>query len=74
MNPTLTLRAGELTATLAPNVGGSIASFYSQRGSQQQHWLRPNNAPDPAMPWAMVQRPAIRGPPAEARWRSWCRR
>jgi aldose 1-epimerase len=59
MTPTLELRAGELVATLAPTVGGSIASFYSQRGQQRQHWLRPNDAPDPAKPWAMASFPLV---------------
>jgi aldose 1-epimerase len=59
MTPTVELRAGELVATLAPSVGGAIASFYSQRGQQQQHWLRPNAAPNPAQPWAMASFPLV---------------
>ena len=59
MTPIIELRAGELVATLAPTVGGAIASFYSQRGTQQQHWLRPNDAPNPAMPWAMASYPLV---------------
>jgi aldose 1-epimerase len=55
----IALRAGELVATLAPSVGGSIANFYSQRGHQLQHWLRPNDAPNPAMPWAMASFPLV---------------
>ena len=53
MTLTIELRAGELVTTLAPAVGGAIANFYSQRGTQQQHWLRPSEVPDPAMPWTM---------------------
>ena len=41
----INLSAGELRATLAPNVGGSIASFsreWQQDGRQRSmHWLRP---------------------------------
>ncbi|MEO5795529.1 MAG: aldose 1-epimerase [Rhodoferax sp.] len=59
MTPILELRAGELIATLAPAVGGAIASFYSQRGDQQQHWLRPNTAPNPATPWTMASYPLV---------------
>ena len=59
MNPTLELRAGELVTILAPTVGGAIANFYSQRGGQQQHWLRPNTAPNPATPWTMASYPLV---------------
>ncbi|WP_394790619.1 aldose 1-epimerase [Rhodoferax sp.] len=59
MTSSLELRAGELVLDLAPGVGGAIARFYSQRGTQQQHWLRPNTAPDPAQPWAMASYPLL---------------
>ncbi len=59
MTSLIALRAGEMVATLAPLVGGSVASFYSQRGGQQQHWLRPNHQPDPATPWAMASFPLL---------------
>ena len=59
MTPTIELRAGEHVTTLAPAVGGAIANFYSQRGDQQQHWLRPNAAPNPALPWAMASYPLV---------------
>lgn len=59
MTSILELRAGELIANLAPAVGGGIASFYSQRGEQQQHWLRPCSAPNPATPWTMASYPLV---------------
>ena len=59
MTLTIELRAGELVTTLAPAVGGAIANFYSQRGTQQQHWLRPSGVPDPAMPWTMASFPLV---------------
>ena len=59
MTPTFELRAGELVATLAPGVGGAIANFYSQRGGQRQHWLRPADAPNPATPWTMASYPLV---------------
>lgn len=59
MTPTLEMRAGELVVTLAPSVGGAIANFYSQRGTQQQHWLRPQKNPNPALPWAMASYPLV---------------
>ncbi len=37
----LHLQAGEHRLVLAPSVGGSIASFHSQRGGQRVDWLRP---------------------------------
>lgn len=57
MTSSIELRAGELALTLAPQVGGAIARFYSQRGSRQQHWLRPADTLDPASPWSMASFP-----------------
>ena len=37
----ISLSHGELHAQLAPTVGGSIASFHSQRGAARIDWLRP---------------------------------
>lgn len=42
----LHLRHGELALTLAPVIGGAVASFYSERGAQRHHWLRPASAAD----------------------------
>ncbi|MES2978378.1 MAG: aldose 1-epimerase [Pseudomonadota bacterium] len=38
------LRAGDLTLELAPQVGGSIAAFYSQGEGGRVDWLRPASA------------------------------
>ncbi len=61
MTASIELHAGELTATLAPEVGGAIARFFSQRGTVQQHWLRPTplDALDPALPWTMASFPLV---------------
>lgn len=40
----IALRAGELVLELAPEVGGSIAAFYQQRGNERFDWLRPASA------------------------------
>lgn len=37
----LTLTSGDLTLELAPDIGGSIARFFSRRAGQYLHWLRP---------------------------------
>ena len=59
MTSSIELRAGELHLTLAPQVGGSIARFYSQRGDQQQQWLRAADTLDPAKPWTMGSFPLV---------------
>jgi aldose 1-epimerase len=41
---TITLRAGNLRAVLAPECGGSIAAFYSEIGGGRRDWLRPATA------------------------------
>ena len=45
----LTLTSGDLTLELAPDIGGSIARFFSQRDGHDVHWLRPapTNAREP---------------------------
>lgn len=40
----LRLQRGDLALELAPAIGGSIASFYSERAGQRHHWLRPASA------------------------------
>ena len=59
MTSSIELHAGELTLALAPEVGGAIAGFYSQRGTKQQHWLRPADTLDPAKPWTMGSFPLV---------------
>ena len=59
MTSSIELRAVELHLTLAPLVGGSISRFYSQRGTQQQQWLRPAETLDPAKPWTMGSFPLV---------------
>lgn len=46
--PLLQLCQGELTMTLAPAIGGAVASFYSERTANgpRHHWLRPASAAD----------------------------
>jgi aldose 1-epimerase len=40
----LSLRHGALCLELAPQVGGSIARFFSERDGEEHHWLRPATA------------------------------
>ncbi|MFL6672850.1 MAG: hypothetical protein ACJ8LG_06135 [Massilia sp.] len=37
----ITLRSGGLSATIAPDAGGAIASFSEERDGAVVHWLRP---------------------------------
>ena len=64
--PLQLLRSGSLCAAVAPQIGGSLASFYtlSEQSGEQHHWLRPATdaslakgdpfemASFPLVPWA----------------------
>ncbi|HZP94280.1 MAG TPA: aldose 1-epimerase [Burkholderiales bacterium] len=44
MSALLALAAGPLVAELAPEIGGSVARFYSRGGEELVHWMRPAGA------------------------------
>ena len=54
----LTLTAGALTLELAPDIGGSIARFFSTRPGGIVHWLRPA-PPDAQDPRRMASFPLV---------------